>query len=154
MPKNAIPRPGQGKRGVDGHIGYLLRQAHGASRLQMERALAEHGVTPPQFAVLTMLNAYAGASNADIARLSLLTPQTVNVIVANLERAGLVERTPHQQHGRIRQIALTAAGRALLGTCRRRVQAVEQWLLDGLDANEEAVVRRWLAGVAARPPLR
>ena len=35
--------------------------------------------------VLTMLNAYPGISSADTAQLSMLTRQTLSVIVANLE---------------------------------------------------------------------
>ena len=55
-----VPAPGEGKRGEDGYLGYLLRQAHAAVRLTMERTLADLGVTSPQFAVLTMLKAYPG----------------------------------------------------------------------------------------------
>jgi len=54
----------------------------------MARALAAQGMTLPQFSVLTMLQAYPGASGAELARLSLLTAQTMNVIVGNLERDG------------------------------------------------------------------
>jgi hypothetical protein len=60
-----LPAPGSGKRGEDGHIAYLLRQAQAATRLTLERALADLGVTPPQFAVLTMLNAYPGTRRRD-----------------------------------------------------------------------------------------
>ena len=49
------PPPGEGKRGEQGYLAYLLRQAQAATRLRMERALADLGVTPPQFVVLTML---------------------------------------------------------------------------------------------------
>ena len=41
------PAPGSGKRGEDGHIDYLLRQAQAATRLTLERALADLGVTSP-----------------------------------------------------------------------------------------------------------
>lgn len=148
--KASIPEPGAGKRGEDGHIGYLLRQANTAFRIQMERALSDYGVTPPQFAVLTMLLAYPGISNADIARLSMLTPPTVSVIVGNLERAGLIVRTPHEVHGRIQQIEVTVEGKSLLAKCRRRVQVLEEMLVEGLDADEEKVVKKWLASVAVK----
>jgi DNA-binding MarR family transcriptional regulator len=146
----AIPRPGEGKRGETGHVGYLLRQAHAIHRLRMERALADLEVTPPQFAVLTMLHAYPGISNADVARLSLLTPQTVSVIVTNLEKMGAVSRRPHSIHGRIRHLDVTEAGRKLLVRCRERVQKIEAWLLEGLTAREDKAVRRWLANIASR----
>ena len=50
-------------------VGYLLRQATGIHRHRMEQVLAEFGITAPQFSVLTMLSAYPGISNADVARL-------------------------------------------------------------------------------------
>jgi len=114
----------------------------------MERALADIEVTPPQFSVLTMLAAYPGQSNADLARLALLTPQTVSVIVANLERAGSIVRRPHAIHGRIQHLDLTEAGTALLATCRSRVHAIEHALIDGLAPDEEQAIRRWLVRVA------
>ncbi len=145
----AVPRPGEGKRGEAGHLGYLLRQAATAHRVRMERALADLGVTPPQFAVMTMLAAYPGASNADLARASLLTPQTVSVIVANLEKAGTVEREAHAVHGRIQTLALTTAGARLLARCRSRVDAVETAMAQGLDRASEAAVRSWLTHLAS-----
>lgn len=144
----AIPRPGEGKRGEAGYFGYLLRQAGGAYRLRMERALADLEVTPPQFTALTMIAAYPGLSGADLARLAVLTPQTVSVIIANLERAGSVARRPHPVHGRILTLEITAGGQALLARCRERVLVLEKQLAAGLTPEEEAVIRRWLAAVA------
>jgi len=144
----SVPRPGEGKRGVEGYLGYLLRQAGAAHRLRMERAMADLGVTPPQFMVLTMLAAYPGISGADVARLALLTPQTVSVIVANLERAGAVVRRAHAVHGRIQHIDVTDAGRRLLARCRERAHALERKLKAKLSANDERAVRKWLVAVA------
>lgn len=146
--KGAIPAPGEGRRGESGYLGYLLRQAGAAHRLRMERALADLAVTPPQFVVLTMLSAYPDISGADIARLAALTPQTVSVIVANLERSGAIERRPHAVHGRIQQIGVTAQGAALLKQCRTRVKKVEAEMTRGFTADEDAVIRRWLVDVA------
>lgn len=152
------PGPGEGKRGEDGHLGYLLRQANVAFRTRIERALADLGVTHPQFAVLTMLGAYPGLSNAELSRLSYLTPQTVNVIVANLARAGLLQKTPHAVHGRVLNLGLTKAGAAILKRCKARVSAIEYELEAGLSAAQQRAIRRWLVKVAldssaaSRPP--
>lgn len=143
------PPPGRGKRGENGHLAYLLRQAQAATRLTMERALDEIGVTPPQFAVLTMLRAYPGLSGADLARVALLTPQTVGVITRNLERAGAIRKTPHPVHGRVLQWSLTRRGDALLAQCGRPVRRLERRLLAGLGAKAETTVRRWLSKIAA-----
>jgi len=142
------PPPGQGKRGEAGHLGYLLRQAQAASRLAMERALARLGVTPPQFVVLTMLRAYPGLSGADLARVALLTPQTVGVIIRNLERDGAIVKSPHPVHGRMLQWTLTRRGNARLKTCRRHVMALELRLAAGLNRKTRAAIRGWLSKIA------
>jgi DNA-binding MarR family transcriptional regulator len=143
------PPPGQGKRGEKGYLAYLLRQAQAATRLTMERALADIGVTPPQFVVLTMLRAYPGLSGADLARVALLTPQTVGVIIRNLERDRAIRKTPHPVHGRVLQWALTRRGGALLDKCRRHAQALERRLMAGLSTKAQVTVRRWLSKIAA-----
>jgi DNA-binding MarR family transcriptional regulator len=148
MTAPAIPAIGEGKRGEKGHIGYLLRQAHAAHRIRMEQALRDTGVTVPQFLVLTMIAAYPGVSGADLARLSLLTPQTMSVIVTNLERDGMVFRQPHAEHGRIQLIGITEAGKKFLASCKTVVAAAEKALLDGLSTAEEQTVRKWLVLVA------
>jgi DNA-binding MarR family transcriptional regulator len=114
----------------------------------LERALTDTGATTPQFAVLTMIVAYPGISGADLARLTFLTPQTINVIVRNLERAGAVAKTAHAEHGRILQLAATPRGVALLKRCRSRVQTVERALSGLVNPAEEKTVRRWLSAVA------
>jgi DNA-binding MarR family transcriptional regulator len=135
----AVPPPGQGKRGEQGYLAYLLRQAQAAARLTLERSLGEIGVTPPQFIVLTMLKAYPGQSGADLARVALLTPQTVGVIIRNLERDGAIRKTPHPVHGRVLQWTLTRRGLTLL----------ERRLAAGRPPKTLADIRRWLAKIAA-----
>jgi DNA-binding MarR family transcriptional regulator len=143
------PPPGQGKRGEKGYLAYLLRQAQAATRLTLERALADLGVTPPQFVVLTMLKAYPGLSGADRARVALLTPQTVGVIIRNLERDGAIRKKPHPVHGRVLQWTLTRRGQTLLGKCRARGKALERRLQAGLAPKAQATIRRWLSKIAA-----
>jgi len=142
------PPPGEGKRGEQGYLAYLLRQAQAAARLAMERALADLGVTTPQFVVLTMLKAYPGLSGADLARVALLTPQTVGVIIRNLERDGAIRKTPHPIHGRVLQWTVTKRGAALLDKCRRHALAIERRLAAGLSTQAQATIRRWLAKIA------
>ena len=146
----AIPRPGEAKRGPEGHLGYLLRQASASFRSAMDRALGELGLTTPQFTVLTMIAAYPGLSGADLARLAFLTPQTINVIVGNLERDGAVEKTAHATHGRILRLHATPTGQALLRRCRARVEAIEADLAAALGRQSDRALRQWLSAVAER----
>lgn len=144
-----VPAPGEGKRGRDGHLAYLLRQAAHVVRGRIDDALADLDLTGPQFAVLTMIAAYPGLSGADLARLTLSTPQTVSFVVGRMVEAGLLARRAHPTHGRIRPLALTERGETLLAVARDRVAAIEAAMATPLTESEEAIVRRWLAGLAA-----
>ena len=145
-----LPAPGEGKRGEDGYVGYLLRQAANAYQNHLARVLDDLDVTPPQFSVMTMIAAYPGLSNADIARLSFLTPQTVSVIIGNLVKAGVVARRPHEIHGRIQHLDLTDKGQRLLWSARERVHAVENELVKGASAADLKMLKHWLAGVSSK----
>ena len=149
-PQIHIPRAGEGKRGPEGYLGYLVRQASVALRVAIDRSLADLGVTSPQFAVLIMIASYPGLSGADLARLTFLTPQTINVIVRNLENTGAVAKTAHAAHGRILQLHATARGVALLKRCRARVRAVEDTIAGLASPEEERAIRRWLSAVAEK----
>ncbi|GGK60295.1 MarR family winged helix-turn-helix transcriptional regulator [Ornithinimicrobium pekingense] len=53
-----------------------------------------------------------GSRLTDLARQAQVTKQTASLVVAGLERAGLVERVPDPVDGRARIIRLTSRGRA------------------------------------------
>ena len=139
--ETAVPLAGQGKRGDIGYIGYLLRQAANAYESHLARTLGDLDITPPQFSVMTMIAAYPGLSNADIARLSFLTPQTVGVIVGNLVKGNISTKHAHAVHGRIQQFELTDLGRSLLAEAKKSWNC-RGWLMKQLHAENELTVRR------------
>ncbi|MEU2350217.1 MarR family transcriptional regulator [Modestobacter sp. NPDC049651] len=115
-------------------IGWLLKRAQGALNAAMGEALAEHGLTLSQYAVLTALLEQPGLSNADLARRAFVTPQTMNQVLRELETRGLVARRPHAVHGRVLQAHLTPDGERSLRGCTAGVDAVEERMLAGLPA--------------------
>ncbi|MFM2481175.1 MarR family winged helix-turn-helix transcriptional regulator [Celerinatantimonas sp. YJH-8] len=142
------PKIGEGKRGKDGYLGYLLRQAAGSYRHCVERTLSDLQLTQPQFSVMTMLEAYPGYSNADLARLALLTPQTMSVIVTNLVKRVWVVRHAHQIHGRIQTLELTELGQQTLQAAKQRVYTIEKDLLAVVPEEHETIIKEWLIQVA------
>jgi len=150
MPAMAIPAIGEGYRGVEGHSGYLLRQAWHAFRTAMETQLRAHGLTGAQYAVLSVLARDPGASGAELARACNTTPQAMNGVLGTLERGGLIERRGHPTHGRILQATLTEEGRRRLAAANPAVRRLERSIERGFDAGEIAVVRRWLVEAAGR----
>ena len=147
-PSQVVPVVGGGKRGPNGHIGYLLRQAQASVRLAHDVALAEAGLTTPQFLVLNLLDAYPGASGAELARTAQLTPQTMNLIVRKLQREGLIARDEHETHGRVLRLTLTHLGKSRLRQAKILSDKIERQILALADADTERKVRRWLVEVA------
>jgi DNA-binding MarR family transcriptional regulator len=145
-----VPQVGQSYRGVDGHLGYLLRQAWRTWLTALELALRPHGLTAPQYGVLSVLARSPGASNADLARACTTTPQAMNGVLATLERASMIERRAHPNHGRILQVMLTDEGRRHLKAARPSVLALERTAEHGYSADEMATVRTWLVTTGQR----
>ena len=139
---------GEGFRGPDGRVGYLLRQAHQAFRSVAQAELAPLGLTLPQYSVLSVADAEPGLSGAELARDSMLTPQTTNEIVTLLIKAGLLERRPDPRDKRLRRMFVTAAGRDVVAHAREVVYAVERRMTASLDDTDLARLRAWLTDCA------
>ena len=146
----SVPHIGESYRGVQGHSGYLLRQAWHAFRTAMEIALRPHHLTSPQYAVLSVLARSPGASNADLARACNTTPQAMNGVLATLERARMVQRRPHPSHGRILQVTLTDEGRANLESAHPAVRALEREVERAFTSQQIATVKAWLVTTGER----
>jgi DNA-binding MarR family transcriptional regulator len=145
-----VPLLGQGFRGVEGHSGFLLRQAWLAFGGAIEAALREQGLTPAQYGALSVLARAPGSSGADLARGSNTTPQAMNGVITTLEREGLIERNPHPTHGRILQVTLTDEGRRRLEAANPVVRALEAAIEENFTAKEIETVKRWLVASAEK----
>jgi DNA-binding MarR family transcriptional regulator len=127
-------------------VGYELKRAQQALRGRMDEALRPLGLSTPQYAALTALEAQPGLSNAELARAGFVTPQTMNAIVAGLAGGGLVERRPHPSHGRVLTTELTPRGAKLLAEAHPRVAEIEQRMTAPLSPEQR---HQLLAGLRA-----
>ncbi len=116
---------------LGGRVGYELKRAQHALRVEMDGALRGVGLTTPQYAALAVLEGESGLSGAELARRCFVTPQTMNGIVVNLESAGLLERRPHPEHGRVLQAYLTGEGEAMVSRAHAPIEAIEERMLAG-----------------------
>jgi DNA-binding MarR family transcriptional regulator len=110
-------------------VGYLIKRAQSVLHDAMADALGPHDLTVTQFAVLTGLDEVPGLSNADLARRTFVTPQSMHAVLQELERLEFVVRRPHPQHQRVLQAELTEAGRRTLKSANTAVNAVEEQML-------------------------
>jgi DNA-binding MarR family transcriptional regulator len=133
---------------VDGHLpaadlrlSYVIARLDRAVRGAISECLAPCGLTIPQFTTLSVLRRRSGLSNAQLARRSYITPQSMHDVVLELERRGLVRRTPDPSHGKILRTALTAEGRRVVGHCEAAVAAMEDEMLSDFspDARERLI---------------
>jgi len=113
-------------------LGYLLKRAQSAFRLRMDRALDDIGLTTSQYAVLAALEEEPGLSNADLARRSFVSPQTMIRIVAALEDRALLTRQARTDNARVRAATVTDEGRRLLRRAHLVVEEIETAMTQGL----------------------
>jgi hypothetical protein len=72
----------------DRSIGYSLKRLQQAVRTHMDAGLARHGLTAPRYAVLALLAAEPGMSNAELARRSFVTAPTMIRIMTSWRTKG------------------------------------------------------------------
>ncbi len=133
---------------LGGRVGYELKRAQHTLRLEMDGALREVGLTTPQYAALSVVEGEEGLSGALLARRCFVTPQTMNGILVNLEKAGLLERRPHPEHGRVLQAYLTSNGEGMLSRAHALVGAIEGRMLEDLTEDERGRLLSVLRGCA------
>ncbi|WP_374012015.1 MarR family winged helix-turn-helix transcriptional regulator [Pseudoxanthomonas koreensis] len=107
----------------------LVKRLHLGLTALIEERLREHGIelSRPQALVLMHLLEHPGSSNADLARMSGVSPQTMHQILLRLGRCRLVTREPHPWLGRVMSFRITATGRDLV----MRGAEVAQEVIDG-----------------------
>lgn len=121
-------------------VGYLLKEVQQDLRKRMDRALVELNLTTPQYSVLSELHEFPGLSNADLARKSFVTPQTMNLIVQKLEARDLVGRSLSTSHGKIMMTEVTSKGEDLLNKANELVLNVQNEIFGRISDSEKTAL--------------
>ena len=130
-------------------VGYNLKITQHRLRQRLDAQLARLGITAPQNAVLLAVGGNPRISNAELARAAFVTPQTMQAILVNLERGGLIVRSAHPQHGRVIMTELTKAGRKAAAEGAKAADIVERRMLSTLSTEEARVLCELLKRCAA-----
>jgi DNA-binding MarR family transcriptional regulator len=129
-------------------VSYVVARLDRAIRREVEQRAKEHGLTLPQYTALSILRRQSGLSNAQLARRSFVRPQSMNQVIVQLERSGLIERSPDAHHRRVLRTTLTAEGRKVLAACDRDVAQMEAVMLADLsDPDREQLLRSMVSCV-------
>jgi DNA-binding MarR family transcriptional regulator len=119
-------------------LAYLVGRLDHVLNQRLRDSLAPAGLSVPQYTALSVFRAHGALSNAQLATRTMISPQSANEMVKQMEGKGWIARTPDPAHGRIIQISLTAAGEAILGECDAQVAAVEHLMFGEIGKDERA----------------
>jgi DNA-binding MarR family transcriptional regulator len=129
---------------------YLVGRVDRGIRRRLEGSLEQFGLSLSEFTLMSILKRRPGLSNAQLARRSLITPQSMFDVIVRLEARDLVVRDLAPAHGRALSARLTPAGKRLIEKAERAAAVLEDDLLADLAEPERAQLRQALIGVVAR----
>ena len=129
---------------MEPRLSYLIGRLDRVLSRRLSAAVEPIGLTLPAYTALSVLRAQDGLSNAQLARRSLVTPQSMSEVVALLVDRGYVRRKAEPGHGRVIRTEITKAGSRSLERCDRAVDDLEQDMLSGVDADDVASLREAL----------
>jgi DNA-binding MarR family transcriptional regulator len=126
---------------MEPRVSYVIGRLERVLRRRLMAAVEPTGLTLPAYTTLSVLRAQDGLSNAQLARRSLVTPQSMSEVLALLVDLGYVRRRAEPNHGRVIRTELTRAGSRALERCDRAVDLVEREMLGDLDGDEVTELR-------------
>ena len=127
-------------------LAYLVGRLDHVLNQRLRDAIAPAGLSVPQYTALSVFRAHGSLSNAQLATRTMISPQSANEMVKQMEAKGWIARTPDPAHGRIIQISLTEAGQAVLGECDAQVAEVERTMFPDLDEAGRGLLQAQLRG--------
>jgi DNA-binding MarR family transcriptional regulator len=123
---------------------YLIRRAQLLVYANLTECLRADDLTPIQYMMLSLSRRGGEMSSADLARRFSIAPQSVNEMIAALQRKKLIARRTTRENRRILRISLTPEGKQLLRKCDRQVDRMEKRLFAPLSQAELAALRAGL----------
>ena len=129
---------------------YLIKRAEIEVTSRMSRALEKLSITVTQFTVLYFVWHVKGdLSSAQLSRRFSMTPQSMNELIAVLQRKKLLKKAVDPAHKRILRISLTTKGTQLLKDCNTAIDHVEEELLAGLSKGDTEKFREFVGKILA-----
>jgi DNA-binding MarR family transcriptional regulator len=134
----------------ENEVGYLVKRVQLALRTMLDSTLVGLDLTTAQYAVLYHLAHSPGASNAELARLSFVTPQTMIRLVIDLESKHFLVRRPSPRDPHRLDARLTTDGTKVLRAAQRQVDAIHDRMIGDLSRAEQEQLATWLTKLAER----
>jgi DNA-binding MarR family transcriptional regulator len=124
------------------YLGYGLKRAFNAIQADLNETLRPHGLRMISFSALALIGAHERLRQSKLAELLTIEPPNLVVILDELDRAGLIEKTRAMADRRAYELGLTEKGATVLARARKDVEAHDRRMTRTIDASDrEALVR-------------
>jgi DNA-binding MarR family transcriptional regulator len=115
----------------------------GVTRLARKlRREGDTGITPTLLAALSTIERHGPVTAGDLATHEQVEKPTVTRLLAVLEGRELIQRTPDPLDGRVSWVQISASGRKLLQSTRRRKDGYLAKRIKSLSDDEQATLER------------
>ena len=141
-------------------FGFLVHDVSRLRRTLFDQRMKPHGITRSQWWVMGQLSRARGEpmSQVELARLLDVGKAALGGLIDRLERAGYVARQSSPDDRRVKQVALTPKGRALLSVMEKVGRQLNAETTEGADADAlrrfEDVLDRMKRNLVARTRVR
>lgn len=123
---------------LEDQVGYLVRRVHQRATGIFNAVMADHDVTPTQFAALAKLDDLGRVSQNELGRLTAMDPATIWGVISRLSKRGYVAQSSDPADGRLVILELTPEGSTAVQAMKTRAAEVSRRTLEELDAAETA----------------
>lgn len=120
---------------------YMIATLDRIINKHLDKSLKKVGLTLPQFTALSVLHDKKHISNAKLAELSFIRPQSANKILQELQQNGWISKLPDPEHGRRLLIELTPAGQDILQQGNVCLTQLEEKMTTGMNIHMAFLVR-------------
>ncbi len=154
------PGQGVGAEALAERPGFLIRRMHQIHLALFAEECAAFDITPVQYSILTVAGARPGLDQARLAYEVGVDRATLANVLARLEGKKLIKRSAGPGDKRVKLVALTPRGAAMLGKMLLPVQRAHDRTIAALPAAEQAVFLKLLMRLVdaqnayGRAPLR
>ena len=140
--------------------GFLIRRMHQIHLALFAEECSTFGITPVQYSIMTVASAQPNLDQAQLAYEIGVDRATLANVVARLENKGLVRRRTLSSDKRVKLVALSPQGSALLKKMLVAVQRAHERTIEALSHKEQSQLMALLSKLVdaqndcGRAPLR
>jgi DNA-binding MarR family transcriptional regulator len=135
---------------IDDYMTYLLARASHVMSTAFHREVRAAGLSVMEWRVLASLSGRPPQGIGALADAVLAQQPTLTKLVSRMAEQGLVQRLAHEGDRRQTLVALSARGQKLVAPLLVRARVNESHMLQDLNADEQAALKRQLRLLIAR----